>query len=212
MARKIMPDPSQPIVLPFVTSRVLVISDFNCPYCFLLNEWLSAMGKDTNILWVGIEHRPDLPKAGINLDTDSRQISQEVDDVNSRGRGITVQIPELWQNSRSFLLVQNALEIDAPDRATEVRRAIFRQFWNHQEPVSEDWLMGYLGEQGIPIPEQEPDYLDELTRWWKEQLDRVPCMLSPTGLAHLGLQDVKAVGSFVNSAIRAAKVGPGCRL
>ena len=148
------------------------------------------MDKDTNISWVGVEHRPDLPKAGINRDTDSRQISQEVDDVNSRGRGITVQMPELWQNSRSFLLVQNALEIEAPDRAAEVRRAIFRQFWNHQEP----------------------DYLDELTRWWKVQLDRVPCMLSPTGLAHLGLQDVKAVGSFVNSAIRAAKVGPGCRL
>ena len=48
------------------SSRVLVFSDFNCPFCFTLNEWLEAEGLGSMVRWVGIEHRPDLPAGGAN--------------------------------------------------------------------------------------------------------------------------------------------------
>jgi protein-disulfide isomerase len=32
------------VQLPFPTARVLVVSDFNCPYCYTLNEWVHKLG------------------------------------------------------------------------------------------------------------------------------------------------------------------------
>ena len=45
---------------PFASARVLVISDFNCPYCFALNEWIHELGASNRVRWVGIEHLPSL--------------------------------------------------------------------------------------------------------------------------------------------------------
>lgn len=53
--------------LPFPTSRILVVSDFNCPYCYTLNEWVHLLGAGARVRWVGIEHRPDLPIFGPNM-------------------------------------------------------------------------------------------------------------------------------------------------
>jgi len=49
------------VPLALLSARVVVISDFNCPYCFTLNEWLAALGLADQVRWVGVEHKPHLP-------------------------------------------------------------------------------------------------------------------------------------------------------
>jgi len=199
------------IHLPFVTSRVLVISDFNCPYCYTLNEWIHAMGAGARVRWVGIEHRPDLPMEGANAVRDLQTLEREVADVQRRAPEVEVVRPAGWWNSRKALLLQNALEDEEPEQAHALRRRIFRRYWHEGVGISEADLQLALADVGLSDVEGEPEFLDELSAWWRETLDRVPCMLAPTGVAHLGLQDFPAVRSFLNSALRTGSAGPGCR-
>ena len=199
------------IQLPFPTSRILVISDFNCPYCFTLNEWIERLGKGAQVRWIGIEHRPELPLAGGNNDRDAVTLRSEVADVQVRAPEVGVQHPPAWINSNAAVLLQNAIEDEYPHLAPQLRQKIFRSYWHEGVQISQpEVLADFCAELEIPMVETEEDYLNELTAWWSIELDRIPCMLAPTGLAHMGLQDFVAVQSFLNSALHDSSVGPGC--
>ena len=60
---------AQPQDLPpeLQSSRILVISDFNCPYCFTLNEWLNQLGVAERVYWVGVEHNSHRALLGAQL-------------------------------------------------------------------------------------------------------------------------------------------------
>ena len=198
---------------PFVSSRIVVFSDFNCPYCFTLNEWLYELRVSHRIRWVGIEHKPELPvDGGENAPKDLALLHKEVEDVARRAPEVAVSAPRTWANSRQALLLQNAIEDDEPGRAPEVRRSIFRRYWQKGSAAfSTHALQEVLAELSLEEPELEPEYLETMTEWWRSKLDRIPALVAPTGITHLGLQDKDRVRAFVNSAIRASQPGPGCR-
>lgn len=197
---------------PILTSRIQVFSDFNCPYCFTLNEWLHGLELGSRIRWVGVEHRPDLPADGTNQAEDIQQLKLEVDDVRRRAPENGVREPPLWCNSRKALLLQNAVEVDLPDEAPALRRRLFRRYW-HEGVLLVDEATSALGlrrfsEMNLDDEESE---LDRLTSWWRAHVDRIPCMIAPTGVVHLGLQDRARVERFMQSAIAETTPGPGCR-
>jgi len=206
-----MSDQPNIIEPPFLTSRIIVISDFNCPYCYTLNEWLYELGASHRVRWIGVEHRPTLPVDGVNSELDHQTLSSEVEDVQARAPEVEVAQPKTWVNSHYALLYQNALEDDDPERAPALRRAIFQAYWREGKAISrEDTIKQLCLDHGVSLPELEPEYLDELSAWWKDNLDRIPCMIAPTGIAHLGLQDKRAVSAYLNSALRETTAGPGC--
>ena len=199
------------IQLPFASSRILVVSDFNCPYCFTLNEWLEKLGKGSSVRWIGIEHRPSLPTSGENNQNDTRTLLTELADVQSRAPEVGVVSPASWVNSNLAVLLQNAVEDEYPELAPTLRTRIFRSYWREGLVISQPEVLAEIcADLDIPKIETEEDYLRELTEWWSLQLDRIPCMLAPTGVVHLGLQDFASVQSFVSSAIHASSTGPGC--
>ncbi len=195
----------------------MVISDFNCPYCFTLNEWLVAMGLEDQVRWVGVEHKPHLPSGFLqpNRPDDLTILHQEVSDVTVRAPEVGVTLPPVWINSRKALLLQAAVEDQAPELAHRFRRELFRRFWRQGRDIGADEeLDAALEAAGVTLTEEA--FLDEqelaaTTTWWRQELDRIPCMLAPAGPRHLGLQDRRAVESFVLGALRAGPPGPGCR-
>jgi hypothetical protein len=196
---------------PLLSARTLVFSDFNCPYCFTLNEWLSELGVGSRVRWVGIEHRPELPLTGQNLDPDAKQLALEVADVGRRAPEVGVRQPAYWCNSRPALLLQNAAEVDAPEQAFALRRRLFRGYWVDGVPLCDEAMLAREHERFPDLePDAEREELERLTRWWREHIDRIPAMFSPTGLVHLGLQDRRTVKRFIDSAITSAEPGPGC--
>jgi hypothetical protein len=195
-----------------LSSQVLVFSDFNCPYCFALNERLDALGLADKVRWIGIEHRPDLPHGPCNAQADVDKLAFEVADMLRRAPDVQAHQPHAWLNSRHALLIQNAIEDDAPERAHELRRAIYRTYWqNPAGTLDEAALQGILDAMELALPEVEPDHLDELTALWRRRFDRIPAMLAPTGATHLGLQDATSVARFIGSALQDSLDGPGCR-
>lgn len=191
------------------SARILVISDFNCPYCFTLNEWLRELGVDHHhqVRWVGVEHKPLLPTdaSGDNTPADIEILGRETTDVIARAPEVRLHRPRTWLNSRRALLVQAAIEDDFPEQASALRTAIFRSFWHKgRNFAAEDTLDELLGGLGLaPVSGQFLDepLLDEITAWWRQELDRIPCMLAPTGARHLGLQTREQVRAFVMGAL-----------
>ena len=200
-----------------LSARVVVISDFNCPYCFTLNEWLAALDLADQVRWVGVEHKPHLPSGfgEHNRPDDLTTLRQEVSDVSVRAPEVGVTLPPVWINSHRALLVQAALEDEAPEVAHRFRREVFRRFWRQSRDISaETELQAALQAAGISLDDEL--FLDEqelatTTSWWQQELDRIPCMLAPTGARHLGLQDRRAVESFVLGALREGSPGAGCQ-
>ena len=210
---------SAPTPLPsaLLSARVVVISDFNCPYCFTLNEWLAELGMASAVRWVGVEHKPHLPGSlqASNRPDDLSILRREVEDVSRRAPEVGVSLPPVWVNSRRALLLQAALEDEHPALAHRVRQGIFRGFWRHSRDIAaEDVLLEILQDTGLESDRDlDPDLaeLNEITAWWARELDRIPCMLAPTGARHLGLQDRRAVEAFVLGALRDRPDGDGCR-
>lgn len=198
-------------------SRVVVISDFNCPYCFTLNEWITRLGLADRVRWVGVEHKPHLPRrfGDGNEPEDASTLTKEVADVRRRAPDLGVQIPPAWVNSRRALLLQAAYEADNPSEAWRLRSAIFRRFWRDGDNIaSPEVLEACLNETGLDSTPQtflDEQELDGLTTWWSHELDRIPCLLAPTGARHLGLQDLPAVTAFVLGAVGEPPPGDGCQ-
>jgi len=199
------------------SSRIVVVSDFNCPYCFTLNEWLNQLGVAARVYWVGVEHKPHLPLDFdvINRADDFETLQKEVSDVRRRAPEVEVQLPPVWVNSQQALLLQAAVEAEEPALAAPLRTAIFRRFWHGQANIArtED-LASPQQEAGVdPAEDRFLDHqqLERLTGWWRLELDRIPCMLAPSGARHLGLQDRAAVQAFVLGALHEPPPGPACR-
>lgn len=199
------------------SSRVVVVSDFNCPYCFTLNEWLNLLGVADRVYWVGVEHKPHLPTefSSVNLPEDHNTLLKEVEDVRRRAPEVAVQLPSVWVNTHQALLLQAAVEIDQPAQAAPLRTAIFRRFWHDGQNIARLQDLHPCEQQaGLETdPDRfiDPLALDRITGWWREHLDRVPCMLAPSGARHLGLQDRAAVEAFVLGALHDPPPGPACR-
>ncbi|MSP62423.1 MAG: hypothetical protein EXR72_19245 [Myxococcales bacterium] len=197
--------------LPLLSSRILVFSDFNCPYCFTLDAWLNEMSVSHRVRWVGIEHKPLLPRGGQNAVEDATILAREVADVGARAPDLGVRPPPFWCNSRDALLLQNAVEVDDPALAPSIRRRLFRGYWVDGRLLCDPAV---LNEVRAELPDvdlvAEAAELDRLTAWWREHVDRIPAMFAPTGVVHLGLQNRDTVWRFVQSAIAEAEPGPGC--
>jgi len=199
------------------SSRIVVVSDFNCPYCFTLNEWLNQLGVASRVYWVGVEHKPHLPLDfdAINRPDDFETLQKEVSDVRGRAPEVAVQLPPVWVNSQEALLLQAAVEAEEPALAAPLRTAIFRRFWHGQANIArrED-LASPQQQAGVDPAEDrflDRQQLERLTGWWRQELDRIPCMLAPSGARHLGLQDRAAVQAFVLGALHEPPPGPACR-
>ena len=213
------PQPAPPPALPpeLQSSRIVVVSDFNCPYCFTLNAWLNQLGVATRVFWVGVEHKPHLPLAfsAVNQPDDVLTLQQEVSDVQRRAPEVGVELPPVWVNSHRALLLQAAVEADHPELAAPMRTAIFERFWRERRNIAEPQELGACERQAGVEPDAErfldDEQLQRLTDWWRADLDRIPCMLAPSGARHLGLQDKAAVEAFVLGALHEPPPGPACR-
>ncbi len=208
---------SDALLPELVSSRVVVVSDFNCPYCFTLNEWLNRLGVASRVWWVGVEHKPHLPTVLVdpNLPGDLKTLRDEVGDVQQRAPDLMVQLPPVWVNSQAALLLQATVEAEQPELAAPLRNAIFRRFWQHSGNIADPQELELcLLEAGLaPDPHRflDREQLERLTSWWSVELDRIPCMLAPSGVRHLGLQDLAAVEAFVLGALHEPPPGPSCR-
>jgi predicted DsbA family dithiol-disulfide isomerase len=199
----------------YLSSRVLVISDFNCPFCFTLNEWIEDLGLSSQVRWLAVEHREDLPHRGQNQPDALATVTDEVLQVQRRAPEVGVKAPPLWPNSHLALVYQSAIEDDFPEQAAALRQGLFRLLWHEGENLAEPDHLNQLA-QHLDLPSPQEIFLDDgllarQTQWWRDALDRIPVMIAPTGARHLGLQTRATVEAFIQSALFEPPPGEGCQ-
>lgn len=126
-----------------------------------------------------------------------------------------VERPPVWVNSHQALLLQAAVEVDQPELAALMRTAIFERFWRERCNIADAHELSACERQVGVDPDHDrfldDEQLERITGWWRQELDRIPCMLAPSGARHLGLQDKAAVEAFVLGALHEPPPGPACR-
>lgn len=135
--------------------RFLFYSDFNCPFCFALNERFLALGASRNILWRGIEH---LPAASSRRPThlDRAQLENEVGIVRKRAPEVSLRIPDFRPSSRlaNALVLHFSRQQDADsDQVSELRTKIYRGYFQAQDDISDAAVLRrYCDGLGLTYP------------------------------------------------------------
>jgi len=124
-------------------SRIIFYSDFNCPFCFALNERVLAMGESSKIEWRGIEHMPVANSDKSNL-VDQTQLINEVAVVRKRAPEVAISTPAFRPNTRLANRLLRMLGDAGRHRVAELRVRIYRAYWQEGRDISKPEVLAQL--------------------------------------------------------------------
>lgn len=159
-------------------------TDFNCPYCYALNERLLAMGDQGRPGWRGIEHFPNVTSAERGPEV-QLMLSNEVATVRRRAPEVTIANPGFIPSTGPANRLVAALSRTASaGDLLELRTAIYRAYWRHGDDIEDrDVLARLCREVGLAPVEPDAD-VDGLLAHWQAEWEgerfhkRLPAMLS----------------------------------
>jgi predicted DsbA family dithiol-disulfide isomerase len=183
--------------------QVVLYTDLNCPFCYATEMRLEALDAQGLVEWRGVEHEPDLP---VPMDPDDDQINAELADevsqVRSRAPEVEIEQPAGKANTAYGLEFAAAAERIDPDRARDVRHAIYRAFWAKGEDISSPLVLADIArEHGLPEVRVQPEDKVRVTSWrldWERSpLRGVPLLARSDGEVLYGLKDSETLAKFV---------------
>lgn len=138
-----------------MNDQIQFYSDFNCPFCYALNERLVAMGDTTRIEWRGIEHEASATSRVVTPD-EKNQMLNEVSVIRKRAPEITVHVPPFRPSTRLANRVAYALRDQDKKQQSMFRTLIYRALWVHGKDISEESVLReLLAETELVFPDKE---------------------------------------------------------
>jgi len=181
---------------------ITVYADLNCPYCYALNERLVAIGVAESVIWLPVEHAPDLYKHSFT-DIDKQELIHEVDDVQSKAPEVTINVPATRPNSCHSSKLLTTIMGRFPDKATEFRTAVYRALWQNGDDISDPQILSRLllsiGLSDLEIAvDAEKQLLTWHTAWEQGQFARnIPSLESNHGFKLLGFPPFEQLEQFI---------------
>ncbi|MGH1370797.1 MAG: diguanylate cyclase domain-containing protein [Cellvibrionaceae bacterium] len=114
---------------------LVVYADFNCPFCYLLNEHLLALGIEKQVQWRSIEHEPEASF----FQVDGRvvqNLEDEVLRVRQRAPQLLISLPSARANTRLATHLIIAANRQDSARAILLRGLIYRAYWIEGRDIS----------------------------------------------------------------------------
>jgi len=146
----------------------IVYADFNCPFCYALNERLHAMDLGDRVDFRSVQHAPSASsdEAGLKVLT---ELTREVADVRRRAPSIEIAIPLFRPNSASASVLLEVVSKKHPAKASRLRRRIFQALWVEGLDISHPEILQFLlDEQGIEETSKKIKVSDDLSAWQEE--------------------------------------------
>ncbi len=184
--------------------RFLFYSDFNCPFCFALNERILVMGDSAKVAWRGIEHMPAASSQKSTL-VDQTQLINEVAVVRKRAPEITLVTPPFRPSTRFANQLLFALSDCESHALSHLRTLIYRAYWQLGRDISDIAVLQELCQDaGLSYPAQidagaASDALDVWQGQWAGERfhSRLPAMVAEkTDKALLGFPTFDLLSSF----------------
>ena len=177
-----------------------VFADFNCPFCYALDQRLDALGLEDGWTWEPIEHAPEVSWSQCSPD-EHAELASEVFTVRHRAPEVAIRLPASRPRSRRANLLYTAVQASQPELAPALRRAIYTALWVENRDINDpDVLTSIADRLGCRVApdaaaERALDTAQE--RWERGPFDRrLPAIEAPDGRTLLGLSAPADLGAF----------------
>ena len=169
-----------------------VYADFNCPFCFALNERFSAIGLAAEVDWRPIQHAPDITSSRYSFESLSA-LTAEVMEVRRRVPELDIVTPSFRPGTAlASGLVTEAVVTD-PRKAALLRTLVYQALWRSGQDISDPKIMEKLvaqaGLNGLISSSSSREKLDAWQQEWQEggYERNIPVTLSSGGNSLIGL-------------------------
>ncbi|MGH1344136.1 MAG: DsbA family oxidoreductase [Nannocystales bacterium] len=210
-----MEEPPSPF--PAADVRPLVAyGDFNCPFCYALEERLTTRTADARVEWRLVEHAPELP-ATLEEATEQEQqeLAQELAALVVRAPDVPIRKPPFRPQSGPAIRACIAASHIAPAAADQLRLAVFRALWLEGRNIADGAVLGGLASAcGIRETLNGSAYAAHASGWTAEwraaQFNRIPCLVSRNDAKLLGLSTVDRLDLFLRSGLFGSQTDDAC--
>lgn len=194
----------------------MAFADFNCPFCYVLEERLTSRTADAHVEWRLVEHAPELPATSdAATDEEHRELDQELEALVTRAPDVQIRRPPFRPRSGPAirtLIAANRVDTNAADR---LRLAVFRALWLEGRNIAAPPVLAALAAGcGIRDPldsdAQAAAAAGWTAQWRTAELNRIPCLVSASDAKLLGLSTVDRLDLFLRSGIFGSQSDDGC--
>jgi diguanylate cyclase (GGDEF)-like protein len=186
-------------------SKFIIYADFNCPFCYALNERLHEMNLEDRAEFRMVQHAPSISSSQVSFEVLST-LSSEVAEVRRRAPSTRINVPMFRPNSGPASQLVTAIAKAHPRKAIRLHRLIYRALWINGEDISKPDLLGnLLKELEIEPPTDAALKDDRLSAWQSEwadsqEFDRsIPIVISDLGETVVGFPLEPELDAFLNS-------------
>lgn len=128
--------------------RAVLFSDFNCPFCYALEERLVALHLSASVDWKGVQHDPGLPEPRqIANFAVSRALEREVVHVKELAPEVDIAFPVGKPNTRRALEYSIAAVRKDAMLGLVYRHTVAREMWVNGEDISDEVLLSKIAHQ-----------------------------------------------------------------
>lgn len=183
--------------------EVIVYSDFNCPFCYVLNERIHAAGVAGRVQWRGVQHAPHLtsPMVAANPSLGA-ELQQEVRAIRQWAPEIEIAIPSGKPNTGPANTAVAAALLADTSGAKDFKDSLYRAFWRQGADLSDAKVLRDLARAaGLPERWDAADVAATVAGWqdgWMRSGFRgVPALLRSDGQRLEGLVSQQVLQAFV---------------
>jgi len=185
--------------------HLTVYADFNCPFCYALNERLHAMDLEDRVEFRSIQHAPSVSsnKAGFKV---LSELTREVAEVRRRAPSTRINVPLFRPNTAAASALVSAINKSKPGKSSPLRRRIFQALWVDGQDISNpDVLATLLKELAIEAPADGAAQDEELAEWqtlWEENRGyehNIPIVISQRGEVVIGFPLESELDTFLKT-------------
>lgn len=189
-----------------VLNRVLLFSDFNCPFCYALHERLHDLNLIDGCEWRGVQHAPYLPRPMKPWSGSlGAGLRHEVSMVQRLAPGLPITLPPGKPNTLPAILQAVAVLRQDLRAGMEFVRLTYRAFWCNGQDISDPMVLKDIAGGQIGADDDEPNHAIAQkweTAWHATGQNGVPILLAPDGDALVGCVPVEQVSQFFASMKR----------
>jgi diguanylate cyclase (GGDEF)-like protein len=188
----------------------IVYADFNCPFCYALNERLHAMDLDDRVDFRSVQHAPSISSDKQDLAT-LIELTREVAELRRRAPSIQIAVPLFRPGSALASQLIDAVSSQYPARAGMLRHAIFRALWVDGLDISRaeilDSLLAQLDIDLVDFDLALPSVTtsDDLSAWqdkWDNDIEfnrALPVVISEQGEKVIGYPLESELNAFLQT-------------
>jgi predicted DsbA family dithiol-disulfide isomerase len=131
-----------------IEARIVLYSDFNCPFCYAMHERLHEMNVLDRCEWRGVQHAPQLPRPMKPWQGSlGAELRHEVTFVQRLAPGLPIALPPGKPNTRPAIEQAGALLRRDRSHGMAFVRETYRAFWCEGRDISDPVVLRQLVEQ-----------------------------------------------------------------